>query len=119
MALEEVDYEVAGKKITVIYADDQLDNDLAVLRAAQLVEQDKVDVITGLVSGDEGLTVGDFMRGGKNIPVVSMYSASEDMTMREFYPYICVRLGRGAQPMDVFGYWVAKELGYKKNIHDW
>ncbi len=54
-----------AKKITVIYADDQLDNDLAVLRAAQLVEQDKVDVITGLVSGDEGLTVGDFMRGVK------------------------------------------------------
>lgn len=84
------------------------------------MEQDKVDVITGLVSGDEGLTVGDFMRGGKNIPVVSMYSASEDMTMREFYPYILRPTWTGgAQPMDVFGYWVAKELGYKKNIHDW
>jgi branched-chain amino acid transport system substrate-binding protein len=113
LALEEVDYKVAGKDIVIIYADDQLDNDLAVLRSAQLVEQDNVDVITGLVSGDEGLTVGDFMRG-KNIPVVSMYAASEDMTMREFYPYIVRPTWTGAQPMDVFGYWVAKELGYKK-----
>jgi len=113
LALEEVDYEVAGKKIEVIYADDQLDNDLAVLRAAQLVEQDQVDVITGLVSGDEGLTVADFMRG-KDIPVVVMYSASEDMTMREWYPFIVRPTWTGAQPMDVFGYWLAKELGYKK-----
>ena len=113
LALEEVDYEVAGKKIVVIYADDQLDNEQAVIRSKQLVEQDKVDVITVLVSGDEGLTVGDYMRG-KNIPVVVMYSASEDMTMREWYPYIVRPTWTGAQPMDVFGYWLAKEKGYKK-----
>ncbi len=95
-----------------------MDNDLAVLRAAQLVEQDKVDVITGLVSGDEGLTVGDFMRGGKNIPVVSMYSASEDMTMREFYPYICVRLGRGGATDGCLRVLGCKGTRLQK-IHDW
>lgn len=113
LALEEVDYTVAGKKIEVIYADDQLDNELAVLRARQLVEQDRIDVLTGLVSGDEGLVVADYMKD-KNIPIVVMYSASEDMTMREWYPYVVRPTWTGAQPMDVFGYWLAKEKGYRK-----
>jgi branched-chain amino acid transport system substrate-binding protein len=113
LALEEFDYEVAGKKIVVIYEDDQLDNELAVTKAKKLVEQDKVDILTGLVSGDEGLTVGDYMKD-KNIPLVPMYSASEDMTMRSFHPMIVRTTWTGAQSQDVFGYWLAKEKGYKK-----
>ncbi len=113
LALEEVGYKVAGKKINVIFADDQLDNEQAVTKAKQLVEQDKVDVLTGLVSGDEGLSVGAYMKD-KKIPVVPMYSASEDMTMREFYPYLVRPTWTGAQPMDVFGYWLAKVKGMKR-----
>ena len=113
LALEQWNYTVADKTIKVIYADDQLDNELAVTKAKQLVEQDKVDVVTGLVSGDEGLSVGGYMKD-KNIPVVPMYSASEDMTMREWYPFIVRPTWTGAQPMDVFGYWLAKEKGLKK-----
>lgn len=113
LALEQHDYKAAGKTIKVVYGDDQLDNERAVAVAKQLVEQDHVDVLSGLVSGDEGLSVGGYMKG-KNIPVVPMYSASEDMTMREWYPYIVRPTWTGAQPMDVFGYWLAKVKGYKK-----
>jgi branched-chain amino acid transport system substrate-binding protein len=113
LALEEVGYEVAGKKINVIYEDDQLDNEQAVTKAKKLVEQDKIDILTGLVSGDEGLTVGDYMKD-KNIPVIPMYSASEDMTMRSFYPMIVRATWTGAQAQDAFGYYLANELGYKK-----
>lgn len=113
LALEEVNYEVAGHPIEVIYEDDQLDNEQAVTKAKKLVEQDKIDVLTGLVSGDEGLSVGDYMKD-KGIPVVPMYSASEDMTMREWFPMVVRPTWTGAQPMDVFGYWLATEKGYKK-----
>lgn len=113
LALEEFNYEAGGKKINVIYEDDQLDNEQAVTKAKKLVEQDKVDILTGLVSGDEGLTVGDYMKD-KNIPVIPMYSASEDMTMRSFYPMIVRATWTGAQAQDVFGYYLAKEKGYKK-----
>jgi branched-chain amino acid transport system substrate-binding protein len=113
LALEEVDYQVAGKNITVIYEDDQLDNEQAVTKAKKLVEQDQVDILTGMVSGDEGLAVGDYMKD-KGIPVIPMYSASEDMTMRSFFPSIIRATWTGAQSMDVFGYWLAKEKGYKK-----
>lgn len=113
LALEEFNYEVAGKKINVIYEDDQLDYEKAVTMAKKLVEQDQIDILTGLVSGDEGLTVGDYMKD-KNIPVIPMYSASEDMTMRSFFPMIVRATWTGAQSQDVFGYWLAKEKGYKK-----
>jgi branched-chain amino acid transport system substrate-binding protein len=113
LALEEFNYEVAGKKINVIYEDDQLDNEQAVTKAKKLVEQDKVDILTGMVSGDEGLTVGDYMKD-KNIPVIPMYSASEDMTMRSLVPMVVRATWTGAQSQDVFGYWLATEKGYKK-----
>jgi len=113
LALKEVNFQAGGKKITMIYEDDQLDNEMAVTKAKKLVEQDKINILTGLVSGDEGLTVGDYMKD-KNIPVVVMYSASEDMTMREFHPMIVRPTWTGAQSMDVFGYWLATEKGYKK-----
>lgn len=113
LALEEANYTSGGKTITVIYEDDQLDNEQAVTKAKKLVEQDKIDILTGLVSGDEGLSVGDYMKD-KNIPVLPMYSASEDMTMRSFYPMIIRATWTGAQSMDVFGYWLAKVKGFKK-----
>ena len=113
LALDEYGGEVAGKKINVIFEDDQLDNEQAITKAKKLVEQDNVEVLTGLVSGDEGLTVGDYMKD-KDIPVVPMYSASEDMTMREFFPGVVRATWTGAQAQDVFGYYLATELGYKK-----
>ncbi len=113
LALEEANYTAGGNKVTVLYEDDQLDNEQAVNKAKKLLEQDKIDVLTGLVSGDEGLSVGDYMKD-KNILVVPMYSASEDMTMRAFYPTIVRATWTGAQSMDVFGYWLAKVKGLKK-----
>ncbi len=116
MALEEVNYQVAGKTIKIIEEDDQLNNELAITKTKKLLEQDKIHILTGMVSGDEGLAVGDFMKD-KNIPVVVMYSASEDMTMRAATPNVIRPTWTGAQPMDVFGCFVAKELGYKRIYH--
>lgn len=113
LALEEVNYTAGGKKLTIIYEDDQLDNEQAVTKAKKLVEQDNVDILTGMVSGDEGLAVGDYMKD-KGIPVIPMYSASEDMTMRAFFPMVVRATWTGAQSMDVFGYWLATAKGYKK-----
>lgn len=113
LALEEANYMAGGKQIVLIMEDDQLDNEQAITKSKKLVEQDKIDILTGMVSGDEGLAVADYMKD-KNIPVIPMYSASEDITMREFHPMIVRATWTGAQSMDVFGYWLAKEQGWKK-----
>lgn len=113
MALEEWGGKVAGRDIQIIEEDDQLNNELAVTKAKKLVEQDQINILTGLVSGDEGLAVGAYMKD-KNIPVLPMYSASEDMTMREWFPLMVRDTWTGAQSMDPFGYWLATEKGWKK-----
>lgn len=113
LALDQANNTAGGRPIRLIEEDDQLDNALAVTKAKKLVQQDNVDVLTGLVSGDEGLSVGDYMKE-TGIPVVPMYSASEDMTMRLHSPNIVRPTWTGAQPMDVFGYWLATMQGFKK-----
>jgi branched-chain amino acid transport system substrate-binding protein len=113
LALEEVDYKVAGVPIKVIFEDNRLNPEQSVLRAIKLAEQDKVDIITGLVSGSTGLAVHDW--GTKTgMPLVFAYSAPEDITMRQATNNSVRPTWTGAQPMDPFGYWLAKEKGFKK-----
>ncbi len=117
LALEQAKYRVAGKEIKVIYADDQLDNEQAVTKAKQLVEQDKVDVVTGLVSGDEGLSVGSLHEGQEH-PGGPDVSASEDMTMREWYPFI-VRPTWTGSPADGRLRLLAGQVeGHEEDLHD-
>lgn len=113
LALDQASGTAGGRKIRLIEEDDQLDNEMAVAKAKKLVQQDNIDVMTGLVSGDEGLSVGDYMKD-KGIPVVVMYSASEDMTMRQKSSNIVRPSWTGSQPMDVFGFWLAKVKRFKK-----
>jgi branched-chain amino acid transport system substrate-binding protein len=113
LALEEVDYKVGDVPIRFIVEDNRLDNELSVIKAKKLDEQDKVDVITGLVSGSTGLSVHDWAtRTG--VPVVFAYSAPEDITMRLATNNSIRPTWTGSQPMDPFGYWLAKHKGLKR-----
>lgn len=113
LALEEAGYKAAGVPVKFIVEDNRLDNELSVTKAKKLDEQDKVDVITGLVSGSTGLSVHDWAtRTG--VPVVFAYSAPEDITMRKATNNSIRPTWTGAQPMDPFGYWLAKTKGLKR-----
>lgn len=113
LALEEVGYKVAGVPVKFIIEDNRLDNELSVTKAKKLDEQDHVDVISGLVSGSTGLSVHDWATK-TGVPVVFAYSAPEDITMRLATPNSIRATWTGAQPMDPFGYWLAKEKGMKR-----
>ena len=113
MALDEAGYSAAGVPVKFIIEDNRLDNELSVTKAKKLDEQDHVDVISGLVSGSTGLSVHDWAtRTG--VPVVFAYSAPEDITMRLATQNSIRATWTGAQPMDPFGYWIAKEKGLKR-----
>ena len=113
LALEEVGYKAAGVPVKAIFEDNRLNPEQSVLRAIKLLEQDKVHVISGLVSGSTGLAVHDW---GKKTgaPLVFAYSAPEDITMRQATQNSIRPTWTGAQPMDPFGYWLAKVKGLKK-----
>lgn len=113
LALEEEEYQVDGVPVKFIVEDNRLDNELTVTKAKKLDEQDKVHVITGLVSGSTGLSIHDWgTRTG--VPIVFAYSAPEDITMRKASVNSIRPTWSGAQPMDPFGYWLAKHKGLKK-----
>jgi branched-chain amino acid transport system substrate-binding protein len=113
LALEEANYQVGGVPVKFIVEDNRLDNELSVTKAKKLDEQDKVDVITGLVSGSTGLSVHDWATK-TGMPMVFAYAAPEDITMRLATNNSVRPTWTGAQPMDPFGYWLAKVKGYKK-----
>jgi len=58
MALEDYNYEVLGRPITLIVADDETNPDVAARRARRLVEVDGVKFMMGGVSSGTGLSVG-------------------------------------------------------------
>src|SRR5665811_118765 len=60
LALEEVNYTVAGKKIELIVEDSATSVDTAVLKAKKLVEQDGVKIIIGPLMGDAHLALGPY-----------------------------------------------------------
>lgn len=113
LALEEVDYTVNGVPVRFIIEDNRLDNELSVTKAKKLDEQDKVHVISGLVSGSTGLSVHDWATK-TGVPMVFAYSAPEDITMRLATRNSIRPTWTGAQPMDPFGYWLAKTKGMKR-----
>ncbi|MFY8156000.1 MAG: ABC transporter substrate-binding protein, partial [Rhabdaerophilum sp.] len=65
LALREVNNTIAGKKVETVIAPTDTKPDTTVRMARKLIEQDKVDLIIGPLSGSEGIAMRDF---AKTIP---------------------------------------------------
>jgi branched-chain amino acid transport system substrate-binding protein len=59
LAVKQRNGEVAGRKIEIIKASSNATPDVAVNAVRKLVEQDKVDIVVGPLSGGEGIAVKD------------------------------------------------------------
>jgi len=64
---------VAGKKIEIIKASSDAKPDVAVNATRKLVEQDKVDIMVGPLSGSEGIAVKNY---SKSQPAVTFINGS-------------------------------------------
>lgn len=115
LALEEVDYQVAGRPIEVFIEDTRGDVERLVTLLRLMQERDEVHVVVGPTLGGEGLAALDWATDS-GMPMVICYSAPEDITMRQAV-FNVVRAGwTGAQPHFPFGEYVAQELGYKRLV---
>ncbi len=115
MALEEVDYQVAGYEIELFTEDTAGDTGQLLSGLDALETRDQVDVILGPVLGGEGMATVDWATD-RDIPIIVTYSAPEDLTMRERRDNV-VRSGwTGSQVMFDFGEYVAEELGYESVV---
>jgi branched-chain amino acid transport system substrate-binding protein len=62
MALKERNYTAGGKKIELIKGSSNAQPDSAVAATRKLVEQDKVQILIGPLSGSEGIAVKDYAK---------------------------------------------------------
>ena len=110
--------EVEGRTddIKLIIEDTELTSELAVTKCESLLKRDNATFIIGSVTGFEGDAQAAWLKDNPDVIFMPGYSATEDMTMRDFSPNM-IRAGWTAnQVMFDWGAYVAKEIGYKKII---
>jgi branched-chain amino acid transport system substrate-binding protein len=81
MAVRERNGVVAGRKIEIIKASSDAKPDVAVNATRKLVEQDKVDIMVGPLSGSEGIAVKDYSKTQPNITFINGSSGAQATTL--------------------------------------
>jgi branched-chain amino acid transport system substrate-binding protein len=77
---DQINNEVAGRKIQLIVEDEQGRPDVALTKARKLVESDKVQILTGFVSSAVALAVNDYARDKKIPFVISADGGANELT---------------------------------------
>ena len=104
---------VAGRKIEIIKASSDAKPDVAVNATRKLVEQDKVDVMVGPLSGGEGIAVKDYAKTQPNITFINGSSGAQAATLVNPAPNFFRFNTEGAQWMVGLGK-AALDKGYKR-----
>ena len=115
LAVKQRNGEVAGRKIEVIKASSNATPDVAVNAVRKLVEQDKVDVVVGPLSGGEGIAVKDYSKTQPQTTFINGGSGAQATTLvnpsTNFFRFNT----EGAQWMVGLGK-AALDKGYKRTM---
>jgi len=115
LALEEVDYEIAGRPVKLFVEDTAATPTLAVDKCRALINRDGCQIVIGPLSGAEGLAVKKSADEWPNATIIVGASAAEDVCRRGIKPNIWRTSFSGDQPMFPLGIY-AYEQGYRKVI---
>ena len=113
LALRERNGMVAGKKIELIKASSDAKPDVAVNATRKLVEQDKVQIMVGPLSGGEGIAVKDYSKTQPNVTFINGGSGAQATTLVNPSPNFFRFNTEGAQWMVGLGN-AAYGKGYKR-----
>jgi branched-chain amino acid transport system substrate-binding protein len=104
---------VAGRKIEMVKASSNANPDVAVNAVRKLVEQDKVDIVVGPLSGGEGIAVKDYSMTQPNMTFINGGSGAQATTLVNPSPNFFRFNTEGAQWMVGLGK-AAIDKGYKR-----
>jgi branched-chain amino acid transport system substrate-binding protein len=113
LAIKERNGVVAGRKIELIKASSDAKPDVAVNATRKLVEQDKVDIMVGPLSGGEGIAVKEYSKTQPNITFINGSSGAQATTLVNPSPNFFRFNTEGAQWMVGLGK-AALDKGYKR-----
>ncbi|HEX9446562.1 MAG TPA: ABC transporter substrate-binding protein, partial [Dongiaceae bacterium] len=114
LALQEVNYTVAGKKIELQTGSSDASPESAVKAARKLVEQGGVQVLIGPLSGSEGIAVKDYAKTQPKVTFINGSSAAQDTTLFSPADNFFRFSTDGVQWMAGLGDYVYNVKGYKK-----
>ncbi|TAG02208.1 MAG: ABC transporter substrate-binding protein [Betaproteobacteria bacterium] len=106
---------VDGRKIEIIKASSNATPDVAVNSARKLVEQDKVDILVGPLSGGEGIAVKDYSKSQPQVTFINGASGAQATTLVNTSPNFFRFNTEGAQWMFGLGK-AAMDKGYKRTM---
>lgn len=106
---------VDGRKIEIIKASSNATPDVAVNAARKLVEQDKVDILVGPLSGGEGIAVKDYSKSQPQVTFINGASGAQATTLVNTSPNFFRFNTEGAQWMFGLGK-AAIDKGYKRTM---
>jgi branched-chain amino acid transport system substrate-binding protein len=104
---------IAGRKIEIIKASSNANPDVAVNAARKLVEQDKVDILVGPLSGGEGIAIKDYSKTQPQVTFINGASGAQATTLVNPSPNFFRFNTDGAQWMVGLGK-AALDKGYKR-----
>lgn len=111
--LEEIKYQVAGRKIDLIVEDDEANPAVGLTKTRKLVEKDGVHLMTGGMSAATAYAIAPYI-DSKEIPMTYPIMAADDITQRKVPKWI-VRTGwSSSQPHQPFGEYAYNTLKFRK-----
>jgi branched-chain amino acid transport system substrate-binding protein len=113
LALKQRNGMAGGKKIEIIKASSDAKPDVAVNATRKLVEQDKVQIMVGPLSGSEGIAVKDYSKTQPNVTFINGSSGAQATTLTNPSPNFYRFNTDGAQWMVGLGK-AALDKGYKR-----
>lgn len=114
IAAKQAGNKIAGREIEIITVATDASPDSALRGARKLVEQDKVQLIIGPLSGSEGIAMRDYSKTVPNLVMINGSSGALETTFVNPSPNFFRFNSDGAQWMAGLGEYVLKDKGYKK-----
>jgi branched-chain amino acid transport system substrate-binding protein len=114
LALKERNGMVAGKRIEIVKASSNAQPNVAVDAVRKLIEQDKVNIVVGPLSGSEGIAVKDYSKSQPGMTFINGSSGAQATTLVNPSPNFFRFHTEGAQWMVGLGNYAFNEKGYKR-----
>jgi branched-chain amino acid transport system substrate-binding protein len=114
LAVKQRNGMVAGKKIEIIKASSDAKPDVAVNATRKLVEQDKVQIMVGPLSGSEGIAVKDYSKTQPGVTFINGSSGAQATTLVNPSPNFYRFNTEGAQWMVGLGNYAFNDKKFKK-----
>ena len=116
VALKQAGGKLLGKDVELLFTSTNASPDSALRAAKKLVEQDKVSIIVGPLSGSEGIAIRDYSKTVPNVTFVNGSSGALETTFVTPSPSFFRYNMDGSQWMAGLGNYIFNEKKYKKIV---